>query len=236
MAQVRLDVLQSGLNQAGEKDFCRFYLSEREQHTFSGYTFSKRKLEWLGGRIAAKYAAKNLLFDGNMAGSPLDWQDLEVVPNKQGKPAIQSGNQVIIEKMPEISISHSGNLAVAMADAENSCGIDVQMISPTVVKVRERFSSPEERSLLKKFDTLAAVGEEAGLTLLWSAKEALRKAIETNPPAGFMELCLTSAAGDLSEGLLFEFIHERDKEERKRFAVAAFFYGEYALAFSKTPF
>lgn len=236
LAQVRLDILETELNKAGENFFSRFYLSEREQQAFSGYTFRKRKLEWLGGRIAAKYAAKKILFDGNMSGSPVEWKDFELIANKQGKPFIQTGKQVTAEKMPEISISHSGNLAVAMADAENACGIDVQVISSTVVKVRERFSSTEERRILKKFDAFAAVGEEAGLTLLWSAKEALRKAIETNPLAGFMELCLTAAAGDPSEGVLFEFIHERGKEERTRFAVVAFFYEEYVVAFTTTPF
>jgi phosphopantetheinyl transferase len=69
------------------------------------------------------------------------------------------------------SISHCGDFAAAIVSSRSRVGIDIEIITPRVVKIKHKFLHPEE---------LAALGATALpaiplLTLLWSMKEAMFK-------------------------------------------------------------
>lgn len=204
-------------------DLAATYLTPCERERWAAFTFAKRRGEWLGGRLAAKLAAMALL-----AGSPqppLTAQALSIETEASGRPFLE-GQPDRPGLLPEISISHSGNLAGALAVSGHSCGLDLQKITPKAITVRDRFASPAERALLRA--ALPALNEETALTLLWSAKEALRKAIPCQPLAGFTELTLRHLEGKLPQGLIGHFSCPR--LPTTLLPVFLFLYSNYACA------
>ncbi len=182
MSAIDLTVLQdAGDNEI--KKLAEFYLSDIERQKFTSIKFSKRKIEWLAGRIAAKKAALDLLPEdgGNCA-----WHNLQISADSVGRPFCElvEGD---IEKIPDVSITHSAGIAAALASS-HFCGIDIQEINVTVAKVKSRFASSVEQQILSKANS--DFSETTLLALLWSAKEAARKAFPLQPLPGFMELHL----------------------------------------------
>jgi len=186
---IDLTVLQAaGDNEI--KKMAEFYLSDLERQRFTGFKFSKRKTEWLAGRIAAKEAILALLpEDANNCA----WHNLQISADSVGRPFCElvEGNT---EKMPDVSITHSAGIAAALASS-HFCGIDIQEIKATVAKVKSRFASPVEQLILSKAN--ADFSETTLLAMLWSAKEAARKAFPLQPLPGFMELQLEHFNGKL---------------------------------------
>lgn len=70
------------------------------------------------------------------------------------------------------SISHSGDFAAAIVSSTHRVGIDAEMVTPRVERIKHKFLHPEELSAITHLQ-----GEEliAQLTVLWSAKEAMFK-------------------------------------------------------------
>jgi phosphopantetheinyl transferase len=83
--------------------------------------------------------------------------------------------------------------------AAHPCGLDLQKVTDTVVRVRERFCSAAEANLLPGGDQ----HREVGLTLLWAAKEALRKARGGVPLTGFLTIHLTGLERQAEQGWCF---------------------------------
>ena len=185
-----LESLAMETRQAGEKVMVGKCLSPKEQQQFTAFSYGKRKNEWLGGRIGAKLAAARcieLIDDANETA--VAWQDIAIESQESGRPFCVTGQQdQKPQNVPDISISHSSSLAAAMAVSRGKCGIDIQQASQKTVKVRERFCTQEEHEMLQGF--LPAASETVRLTLLWAAKEALRKAADISPVPGFLELQL----------------------------------------------
>ena len=155
------------------------FLLAAELDNLSRFTSMKRRRQWLGGRLAAKRAAAGLLGCGVM--------DLAVIARKDGSPRlVRSGGDKGPEpqETPEekISISHSHELAAALA-AAGPCGIDVELMGPRPARLAERFARAAESALVTR-----QAGRDPGHTMLWCAKEALRKAIRPLP--GFFDLRL----------------------------------------------
>ncbi len=145
------------------------FLVAAELAALEKFTTIKRRKQWLGGRLAAKTAL--LRKDG---GGLTDW---EIVNEKDGRP----GAIFIPDpgRAAPISISHSHNLACALV-ADHPCGIDVELISGRPRRLAPRFSAPTENEIIKDLDP------EPGCTLLWCAKESLRKGVRPMP--GFFDL------------------------------------------------
>lgn len=206
VAEIRLDKLEAEMQRSGRENLANTYLSKEEQRRFLEFTFNKRQVEWLGGRICAKYAINQLLEPTNH----IEWQNWTVSADLNGKPYLKSNKKEFAGPAPAISISHSNRLAVAMA-ASAPCGIDIQKIVPTTLKVQDRFSIPEERSLLAKSDDLKSADENTRLTLLWSAKEAIRKAVSVHPLLYFTEIKLIKIEEHTDhESLQLDFVCQRD--------------------------
>ncbi len=187
LASVDLHSLRKKIVDVDDATVSSLWLNSTEQERFNAFRYEKRKVEWLGGRIAAKCAARQVLNNCSDLTGEQNWQDLFIATTDHGKPFLQhqlAGNKV---KLPKISISHTSGLAVAMACSEN-CGVDIQQITPALERVQERFCSADEHDKLSV--VVDRSGSQQALALLWSAKEAVKKAVTVQPLPGFMEITL----------------------------------------------
>ncbi|HDL98946.1 MAG TPA: 4'-phosphopantetheinyl transferase superfamily protein [Desulfobacteraceae bacterium] len=191
LALIDLAVLAAKLQNGAERQILLGLLSEREKALFATYTYSKRQGEWLGGRLACKYATLSL--HGRVsAPEAAGFAAISILPAKTGRPElIHHGDH---EPGPCISISHSSGYAVAMAARAPQCGIDIQKISKKIIQVQSRFAAAGELDCLRR--GAQGLGETERLTLLWSAKEALKKALLHDQPAVFHGLSLHSLHRD----------------------------------------
>ncbi len=79
------------------------------------------------------------------------------------------------------SISHCGDYAAAIVSRKNRAGIDIEIPTPKVARVRHKFLHETELALIENASTQhvpGIMGEDLffrRLTLLWSAKEAVFK-------------------------------------------------------------
>lgn len=116
---------------------------------FSNLKSDKRRLEYLGVRLALKI---------------LLGEEKQVIYDADGKPTLQDNSF-------QISISHSGGWVAVMADATQKVGVDIEVPTNKIAKVYQRFLNETEQKEL--FD-----GENLNqLMLAWSGKEALYKII-----------------------------------------------------------
>jgi len=211
------------------------YLTPLELERFTLYAHPKRKQEWLGGRITAKRTAMAMACSGDGNAAP-PWLALEIATDPDGRPFIRAVDDPG-RKMPDISISHSRGLAAAMAAGEGRCGIDIQKVTPSVIRVRERFAGSAELTILEALtgDWPAA----ARLTLLWAAKEALKKAIGTKRLPGFLGIRLigydTGNHAPIGDYFVFHFTLPKgvaSQGQRNTVAVVVLFHEGYGLAFT----
>ena len=70
------------------------------------------------------------------------------------------------------SISHSGDYAAAIVSSTDQVGIDVELITPRVVRIKHKFLHPDDLAVVDELTGSALVEQ---LTLQWSAKEAMFK-------------------------------------------------------------
>jgi 4'-phosphopantetheinyl transferase len=159
------------------------FLSEQELERYQKYRLPKRRLEFLGGRICAKLALGR-----HRPELVLPPQQIEIVSAPNGQPLL-SLPPVAPPDHLHLSISHGGELVGAVV-ADNHCGLDLQPIRDNLVRVREKYCLPEEERLLQI--SLAALDEQRRLGLLWTAKEAAKKALSYRRMYGFLELELTA--------------------------------------------
>lgn len=163
----------------------RRYLSADELRRWSGLSQEKRRTEWLGGRLAAKWAAAGLLGE-----TAVDWQGLVIRSEEDGRPYVATEAHAVT---PFISISHSGPLAAALA-ANLPCGLDIQQPGAKIHTVKKRFAAPEEEDILTASLPEFFAGTER-LTMLWAAKEAVRKMVRISPLLGLLEIRLLAGHG-----------------------------------------
>lgn len=119
-----------------------------------------------------------------------------------------------------ISISHSkGTLAIAHSMQRNF-GIDIEHVSPRVIKIRDKFLSPEEKLKIAEADIVAH-------TRAWTAKEALFKAIPEDRIdfINHLHLCYT----DDSNYTAFE----TRTELARKFDIVHLTYSDYIIAVAK---
>ena len=100
-----------------------------------------------------------------------EFQNVRLLRNLQiGKKAIRYdalGKPNVKDKNKFISISHSKNF-VAFANDTSPIGVDIEELSPRILKVWSRYLRPEEFAI---FDTTSIFD----LTVAWTIKEALFK-------------------------------------------------------------
>ncbi len=74
------------------------------------------------------------------------------------------------EEQYHFSISHCGDYAAAIVSSTSRVGIDIEMITPRVERIKEKFLHPDELAFVHSKEQQVPL-----LTLLWSAKEAMFK-------------------------------------------------------------
>jgi 4'-phosphopantetheinyl transferase EntD len=176
------------------------FLHPRETVKLATFKLAKRRSEFLSGRISAKMAmADYWALEDSKPNPPPD--RIAIINDSTGRPVVRiDGSPNIL--IPEISITHGGLYAAALATA-SPCGIDIQMQRDNLLRVREKYCIPDEEHLLKELlpDTAALVR----LSILWAAKEAAKKALSFRQMPGFLELALIPPATILPCGLSLRF-------------------------------
>lgn len=143
------------------------FLHPLEETYFSGLSYPRRQHSYLLGRYCAKQAIKAYYKD-------FDLRNI----------AIESGvfDHPVVTYMPgpplQISISHTDTLGAALAFPEtHPMAIDVETICPSKGDAIKSELSPAEQKLW--FHLRKEKGDEAAqLTVLWTVKEALSKALK----------------------------------------------------------
>ena len=156
--------------------------SEEEKLYFSRFRYAKRQQEWLGGRLAAKYSLLALPALKNKYSTP---NELTILPDAFGRP--QPINMTAGETV-SCSISHSSRFAVGIASSTKVCGIDIQRIGQQITRVVNRFADKKEKKIME--DRLPMYEKTAQLTMLWAAKEAVKKSLLFDQPSLFQGITL----------------------------------------------
>ncbi len=111
----------------------------------SSFSNQKRKIEWMTIRYLLEKTH--------------DIPD-EVIYNDHGKP-------FFLKSKSHLSISHSHDMVAISINEKSNTGIDIQLISNKIIRIKHKFLSKTELA------NVATNTEE--LTLYWSSKEALFK-------------------------------------------------------------
>lgn len=109
-----------------------------------------RNIQWLASRILLQELLHSMNIDG-----------AQLTKNSQGRPLINIPGL-------HVSISHNPKYtAVALSD--KPVGVDVELISPRIGRVKHKFMN------LGDFQLVGGEEDLAGMHLVWSAKEAMFK-------------------------------------------------------------
>jgi len=176
LALLNLGLLQPLIEQADALESLTTLLSPAELEIFQRFSYAKRRLEWLGGRLAAKHCLHQLV-NGHVSGQ-FPASHFSILPDANGRPRLE-------QPLPDfpllsISISHSRGYAAALACQTGDCGIDIQQMTPQLASVQERFATAEELNLIDP-----TVEPLTRLGLLWTAKEAVKKCLLAAHPSFF---------------------------------------------------
>lgn len=220
LSLVETEAIERLLENDADRKILLDFFSAEEQELFAAYSYRKRQREWLAGRIVCKYAVLQLLHE---SVSVQQFPAFSVLPDKNGAPVLSFSDPK--RRVPSVSITHSGRYAVAMAGIEGSCGVDIQKVSAKIINVVSRFAAPEELELLAS--NMTNMSEEERLTLLWSAKEAMKKSLLHDQPVIFQGMHLKRlSTGKVTSMCLGSSVDEVETD------VTALLLDDYALAYT----
>jgi 4'-phosphopantetheinyl transferase EntD len=165
------------------------WLTPRERRHLDGLLLAKRRRDWLAGRIAAKELARRR----HRLEGPDSFQriDVDAVADgpERGRPRYQIGGAA---GPYGLSISHSSDRAVAAlghAPGER-VGVDIEQPVDAKPGFDEIVLSAPEREALRRLDAAAA---RAARTRIFTAKEALLKALGTGLRVPFVHVAVRLA-------------------------------------------
>jgi len=128
-----------------------------------------KKIRWVAGRLAAKAAIKQI---PELTGHRLSNLDISLLAQPDGRPQVLIST--VRNKSLTVSISHSQDISVAVADAgELKLGIDIEKIREFSEETIKAFMTKTEFSFYRQ---LSAIDQPAFVTKLWCIKEAILKA------------------------------------------------------------
>ena len=114
---------------------------------------------------------------------------------------------------------------MGMAAYTTTCGVDIQKITSQTQKVASRFAKQSEINLLD--DKLPSLNKAEQLSLLWSTKEALKKALLEDQPVIFQGIILQDLDIDTLISLKLQFSGDNSRPAE----VKATLLDDYILAF-----
>ena len=192
LALLDLHRLQSLIEQTESLGFLTSLLSPAEIELFQRFRYAKRRVEWLGGRLAAKHCLHGLLH--RQTADLFLYGDYSLLPDASGRPRLEKP----LPPYPaaSISISHSRGYAAALIRKAGDCGIDIQQKTPKLASVQKRFATDKE------MQTLAAIPDHlTRLGLLWAAKEAVKKCLLADHPSFFGAIELVAIDYDPTDAI-----------------------------------
>ena len=133
------------------------WLSAEELSLLRARGTLKRQGDRIAGRIAAKRAI------GQLTGAAPE--QIDILTLASGAPSVLIQGK----EGPLVSISHSGGHAVAWASHRQRVGVDLEQVEARHPSFVEEWFSEQERVLLE--------GDPYRVTVAWSAKEAVLKAL-----------------------------------------------------------
>lgn len=159
-----------------QRALAHLVLSRRERAAWAALVGSdQRRSEWLLGRAAAKDAVRFLLrATYGIAPRPAD---VEIIPDKWGRPLAAGAWAKHLDRTPVVSLSHCEGVAVAIAGDGRRCqgiGLDLERIDRAAGAIDRLAFAPHERDLVAALD--GPLHQEWALRL-WCAKEAAGKAL-----------------------------------------------------------
>jgi phosphopantetheinyl transferase (holo-ACP synthase) len=159
-ALIRLSLLagaiDNGLDVSG-------LLAGRERDLWMRCVTRKRRIEFLGGRIAGKLAANVCRMAASM--SPRPWNAIEIYPQENGAPLCKYDDG----SSQRISISHSRNWAMALAcPYDQAVAIDVEDPGSCIRLQGDMFHEVE----------LSGIRDLAEARVIWTLKEVCGKLTE----------------------------------------------------------
>ena len=168
-------------------------LAPVERDRFARFHHPKRRLEWLGGRLAAKHCLRQLAAAGLIVTIPPHEQT--ILADAHGRPGVDWTGRT--GTPPALSISHCRGYAAALACTGSACGLDIEPVAPRLANVQARFTTPEEIALLH-----ALPEPLARLAVLWTAKEAVKKCFLHDEPTFVSRISLIAATIDPADPVL----------------------------------
>ncbi len=187
------------LLQKQENSLPKFLTSTELQQLFS-YSHMVRKNEFLCGRISAKLALDSFFTRDSTQKAPLN--QISISNNSSGRPFVQFSPEYNIKFTGDLSISHSKQYGCALVSPKR-CGIDIQTPTKTLQKVKAKYCADQEENILAAF--LPDYSPVEQLCLLWTAKEAIKKALSHLRMIGFQTIVLTDCALHTNATFLFTF-------------------------------
>jgi len=148
----------------------------------------RSRLAQLGDRrrpsfLAARVALKRLAVTVGRAQPQTDLRELETIARDRVHPALPGTQNAPLH----CSAAHDSRYAIAVADP-HPIGVDVELTSERVERVARVFISPSEAALLSQ----TACSHRAGLTKIWTVKEAVTKALGLPLSEAFVAVQMTA--------------------------------------------
>lgn len=158
------------------------YLSPAEKAQYFGFQYPRRRNSYLLGKLAAKTAVA---------------EEGEALSGIQIEHGIL-GQPIVAGSARRITVTHCDTLgAAADYDPRLLAGVDIELVDEKAAEAIRRITSREEEALLPELAAASA------LTLLWTAKEAMSKVIQTGftVPTELFEIkaCTFSGGAVISE-------------------------------------
>jgi phosphopantetheinyl transferase len=123
-------------------------LDTAEEGIYNAFVAESRKKQWLAYRLLVRELLK---------------------PEKACLDYDPSGKPVFRHQNLHLSVTHTADLAAVIISRTSNVGIDIEMVRPRIMKVTDKFISPEEMK------SIVPGNELEQFTLAWCAKEALYK-------------------------------------------------------------
>ncbi|MCB5182410.1 4'-phosphopantetheinyl transferase superfamily protein, partial [Streptomyces antimicrobicus] len=154
---------------ASQELVMRRYLGASERAVYEGLSPRARNA-WLLGRIAAKDAVRQLLWD--RGAGPVFPAEVPVVSDRYGRPVPQGP----LASGVRLSLAHKDAVAVALAHPTEPVGIDVEPVTADPAALVRVALGPGELAFAEELAAAEGLALPAALTALWCAKEAAAKA------------------------------------------------------------
>lgn len=154
---------------ASQELVMRRYLGAAERAAYERLV-PRARAPWLLGRIAAKDALRQVLWDGG--AGPVFPAEVPVGNDPAGRPVAEGP----LARGLRLSIAHKDRIAVALAGPGRAVGIDVEPVTADPDALIRIALGPDELRLAEALAAREGTGLPAALTALWCAKEAAAKA------------------------------------------------------------